>query len=443
MSQLNADFLQQFQRNLSSLTQIKTAISKNIQDRKNFTTTIVSRLSQINEKINSLTTQIKALKTLSDQLKNQVNDNNSNIGEKQTQLDSLNSQIQRLSQEKQELTQKLQQFQEKCRNDIQSLQLQIDNKEVQIQKLNATNNSLQQRVNALSEELKSTGQLGSKSAADLTAQAEKFRMDMDNLINKNNQDIEALKNSILQKDQQINQIQTELAKANEDKKTQSEAITQMQNQASTSSQTLQQQIDSLKAENSDLISRLRSANAAILEAVQSLGVLSDEAVDQENSVNVEKAFQAVEKSLMEINSAIQGNASQSAAPGRISRYPIPENTPITINQIGGPTLTLQYDNIISQLKQKASQIVVGRDNKYQKALDVLKGVDDPNRVPEVLKSFISFKNDKINGGKKSRKSKKQRGGFHYKLSSKRKSLVSSVNFRKNRSSKSSKSNKSN
>jgi predicted nucleic acid-binding Zn-ribbon protein len=440
MSQSNADFLEQFQRNLSSLTQIKTAIEKNIQDRKQFTNTIITRLSQINEKITSLTTKIKELKTLADQLKTQVDNNNSNIGQKQSQLDALNARIQQLEQEKQDLNQKLQQLQEKCASEIQSLQVQIDNREVQIQKLNAENDSLKQRIKALSDELKNTGDLGTKSAADLTSQAEQFKAEMDALINKNAQEIEQLKNIINQKDQQINQIQSELAQANEEKRKQTEIISQTQNQATSSSQTLQQQIDSLKAENADLISRLRTANEAILEAVQSLSVLSNEAVDQENNVNVERAFQAVEQSLMEINNAIQGNSSQSSQQGRMRSFPIPSDTKITVNQINGSPLTLTYDNILLQLRQKAAKIGPGRQNKYQVALDELKTVSNPNEVQGILSRNVDFQNNNIKGGKKSRKLKKQKGGFHYKLSSRRKSLATSVNF-KNRSNKSNKSSK--
>ena len=107
---------------------------------------------------------------------------------------------------------------------------------------------------------------------------------------------------------------------------------------------------------------------------------------------------------------------------------------ITVNQINGSTFQITYGELINQLIERA-KLTDGRGKKYQDALNGLINISNPNEVPSIINKFISFKNEKLFGGKKSRsktkknKNKKQKGGFHYKTSSRRKSLLTS--FKKN------------
>lgn len=442
MSQPNI-FLQQFQQNLDKLVQINNIVDKNIQDRKNFTSIVVSKLGEINQAVKMLSDKIKALKTLSDQLQVQVNSNTSNIGDKQNQINALQSQIQDLTRQRDDLGQQLNQLQQKCTQDVATLQQQINNMEAQIQKLTADNQSLQERVNTLSDELKNTGDLGAKSAADLKAQSDAFNAQIAQIVDENNQKIDTLTKNIEAKDQQINQLQTDLQRAQQDTQTHTDTISQMQTQAATASADLQKQVDELKAENGELINRLKAANEAIINALQSLDRLSNETVNQENMQNVNAAFAEVENSLMEINAAIQGAASTSAVSGSStssisSTAPvgISNNTIITMPQIGGPPLQIEYGNLINQLNARASKSG-SQGEKYRNALIALRSVNDPNQVARTLNRFVEAKNNQIMGGKKLKtkknKTKKQKGGFHYKPSSRRKSLLTS--FRKTRTNK--------
>jgi ABC-type transporter Mla subunit MlaD len=260
-------------------------------------------------------------------------------------------------------------------------------------------------------------------------------------VEENNKKIDELTRNVEAKDQEINQLQADLLKAKQETQTHVDSLAETQNQAATASADLQRQVDGLKAENDDLINRLKAANTAIMNALQSLDRLSDEAVNQQNMQNVNAAFAEVEKSLMEINAAIQGASSPSSAaptsgtlPSSSLRLPIPPNTLITVNQINGPPFQISYGELINQLKERA-RLPNGRGKKYQDALDGLINITNPNEVPSILNKFINFKNEKVFGGKKSKsitkknKNKKQKGGFHYKTSSRRKSLITS--FKKN------------
>jgi hypothetical protein len=83
------------------------------------------------------------------------------------------------------------------------------------------------------------------------------------------------------------------------------------------------------------------------------------------------------------------------------------------------------------ISNKAKQFPVGQDNKYSTSLKDLSNITDINDVINILnKNGIEFKNNKIMGGRTTRKNKKQSGGFTYKSSSKRKTISSVKSLRK-------------
>jgi len=115
---------------------------------------------------------------------------------------------------------------------------------------------------------------------------------------------------------------------------------------------------------------------------------------------------------------------------------IPPNTIINVPQINGPTLQISYQELIQELSSRA-QI-----QKYGDALASIKASNNPSMIPQILSNNnVSFKNNKMYGGikknKKTKKNKKQqKGGFHYKMNSKRKSLLTS--FKKSKTNRTSK-----
>jgi len=428
----NDAFLQEFQTNMQKLSQINGIIEKNIQDRKNMSLTVITRLGKINETIKELSGKITTLKNLTDQLQGDVNTNTASITQKQTEMDALRFQIQKLSEDNDKLKREYEEFKQKCNAESLAKQQQIDSMEAQIQKLTADNQVLQERANALTQELQNTGDIGAKSAEDLKRQSETFIAQIDQMTNDNNNKIASLTSAIDGKDQEINQLQKQLAE-NENNTKQGETQYQVLRDEFVSKNTeLQSQITKLTNENNDLIGRLKAANAAIINALQNLDQLSNDAVNQENMQNVERSFQEVENSLIEINRAVQGQ--QSVQPDPQTR----------IVQISGTNFPLAQ--IITQLEAfiRANNTNISREkkNNYIKTLQILINRNSTEAEIQRALAGITYINGKISGGKKTRKNKKikQRGGFQYKSSSSRKSLRSIMSLKKSRASKASRRN---
>ena len=104
---------------------------------------------------------------------------------------------------------------------------------------------------------------------------------------------------------------------------------------------------------------------------------------------------------------------------------------INIPQIGGPSVQISYANLLAELSRKASQ--GGNVQKYIDALSQARQSKNNDEISQVLNNNnISLKNGKIMGGRKNiknktktKKIKKQTGGFTYKASSKRRSVSTS------------------
>jgi hypothetical protein len=108
-------------------------------------------------------------------------------------------------------------------------------------------------------------------------------------------------------------------------------------------------------------------------------------------------------------------------------------TVITVKDNKNANLTFTLQQILDELRAKAGR-VAGVD-KYETALTAVRAATTPQEVVDILgRNNISFKNGAMMGGRrrinKTRKNKKtrkiQKGGFTYKLNSKRRSLTQSM-----------------
>ena len=152
--------------------------------------------------------------------------------------------------------------------------------------------------------------------------------------------------------------------------------------------------------------------------------MSNDATNQQNIQDVEKAFAEIEASIQDISSAIQGqNLPQRQNQGqgqRQQQVSVPLDTPVTISG-----QSIDFGDAINELKRKASQIS-DPNNKYAKALAAVYSATNVDEINNALKS-VDFKNGKITGGK-TKKVKKQKGGFKYNILTKRKRLTTTTGY---------------
>ncbi len=77
-----------------------------------------------------------------------------------------------------------------------------------------------------------------------------------------------------------------------------------------------------------------------------------------------------------------------------------------------------------QLQEKSRQDP-RPNNKYSQVLQQLQNANDDDDVKSILQgaSIMTTRNGKIKGGKKTKKIRKQKGGYTYKINSKRRSIT--------------------
>jgi chromosome segregation ATPase len=219
-------------------------------------------------------------------------------------------------------------------------------------------------------------------------------------------EITAKDNVIQEKDNEIAQKIALIESINKEKEEKDAQIAQ-----------LQQQISALQNENQDLINRIIAATQFISEATNRFRELSDPSAF--NQAELDAKFQEIETSIQQISNAIQGNSQQ---PIQQTQMRLPLNTTILFENS-----QFLLGELINQIKIKAQQDN-RPNNKYSLVLNQLRGAIDESDVVSILeKNNINITSDgKIRGGRKTKKNKKQKGGYTYKTQSKRKTITSSL-----------------
>jgi len=161
---------------------------------------------------------------------------------------------------------------------------------------------------------------------------------------------------------------------------------------------------------------------------------NDELQNIVNTVPNAKSKEEVDALLNEITRQIElsiqniGRAAQGQPPANANPIKIDDATNLTLRDIGTQgDVTIPFGKLTEMVANKVSQIKnETASKKYRDALNQLKQITDVSQVQDVLsRNGVSFKNNVIMGGRKTRKNRKQKGGFLYKSSTKRKSIRSS------------------
>ena len=433
----NTNFIQEFDESLKKLGQLNDVIVANTQSKKDYSTAIIQNLKAINEKIKGLLDKVKQLKTQVVGLQGQVDNNTSGISNNETQITQLQQQVAALTAEKMANENKLQELTTKSVADAAAAQQKIDACEQQVAGLTQQNATIQAEVEALKKASEGHGDQ-SRQIDEITKQN---IAQLKQLQDDNNAKMADLQNQINQKDAEIarltqestgtsSQIQAQLAQQQTD-------ITAYQQQITV----LQKQSDDLKQENDNLIQRIIAATTAINDATQNLQQLSDPT--NYNQAELAQAFEEIEKSIQDISNALQDSvpgpvAGPVAGPRRGGPRRGLDNPDIHLQNIAGDKtpFTLKLQQLIDILKTKPQKN--NNTNDPSKYAIALKAVREAKNEQEVIAGLtgVDIKNNTIMGGKKhkTKKNRKQKGGFKYSNKAKRTSFSVSRSTLSNRKS---------
>jgi chromosome segregation ATPase len=427
----NAKFLQDFDDSLQKLSQINNVIVANTQSRQDYSQAIIKNLKAINEKIKGLLDKVTQLKTQVVGLQDQVNNNTSGISNNETQITQLQQQVAALTAEKTANESKLNDITAKSAADTAAAQQKIDACEQQVAGLSQQNATIQAEVEALKKAAAGHGDQASQIDEITKQNAAQLKQIQD----ENNAKIADLQNQINQKDVEIarltqdstgnaSQLQAQLAQ-------QQTEITAYQQQITV----LQKQTDDLKQENGNLIQRIIAATTAINDATQNLQQLSDPT--SYNQAELTQAFEEIEKSIQDISNALQGSTAPVAGPTRGPRRGLSNPDIHLQNMVGDKKpFTIKLQQLIDILKGKQQKNNNTNDpSKYAIALKAVRQAKNEQEVIAGL-SGVDIKNNTIMGGKKhkTKKNRKQKGGFKYSNKAKRTSFVVSPSTVSNRKS---------
>jgi predicted nuclease with TOPRIM domain len=280
---LSPNFLTQFQTKMDALTNERSRVQKTIQDRQQFTSDLKTKLGQIYQRLQILANLINQLKTKATTLETQITTNASDIGKNQGEIERLQSLMNKEAQLKGDL------LKEKT-----TLESKVRDYEEQIKTLNAKSITLE-------TEIKNRGDPAAHAAA----------------IKELTQGFELEKSKLLL---QLNAANSKIAQLEEQKRQIDQAQTTNQGQV----KTLQEQIDQLKAENKDLLSKLIAAIKAIQDATADLKTLMDTVPNAQTKQEVDQLLgqitQQIEGSITDLQNTSQTTTNTSSPSVAASIY---------------------------------------------------------------------------------------------------------------------------
>ena len=418
----NQQFLQDFQTSMNKLNGMNQVIQNSLQQKKDFSDKLIAKLKEINDKITNLAGEINKLKTSLDGLNGQVKSNTDSVSDKDKQIASLTQRVTALEAEKQQIAQQLTDFQKQANDNKNAFQQKIDSDESQIRKLTEDNTALKNQSDALTAELANKGDNQNQHAEQIKQQTDNFQKQLASQEQANQTQINELMAKIKDCDDKMLELQTQLKNKTDEAATHAQTITDTQNTGANQITQLNEQISQLKSQNDDLIKRIIAATEAINLATDNLEKLSNSVPNQQSEQYISKLFLEIEQSIQNISNIIQGKNSQPITqinPDElISIMPQGETTPVQVS----------FKDIVIGVQRKAGQ--GGNVQKYKDALIELrqaKTIQDV--IPILSRNNIAYKNGAIMGGKKTKKIRKQKGGFIYRNNTKRRSISSSSSRR--------------
>lgn len=432
-------FLSDFQEKMNRLADIRRQLQASVEFKTQFTNDLKTKLGDINNKIRQLAGLINDLKTKADDLEKQVGTHTTSIGDKERQIGEINEQIATTTAEKDRITQEYTQHKDRTQAQINEQQAKIDEMEAQLQQVTeqlrvATQEkqSAQDKADALQRDMQASTDQKDRDHAEAIKQ----------LTEQNQSQLAEQEKQLMQRinecEAKITGFEEQLRNKDAEHQQTRQQLDENQNQSQGQVAELQRQIDILTRENEEIVQRLVAATQAINEANDELEAIVNSVPNAQTKQEVDALLneitQQLEQSIQNISRAAQGQPPQGAQGGQID--------PNTNIEVSGFNMT--YGKIISELDRKAKQLArsnPGAENKYNLALSKIRASGNPADVPQILTDYIvtikagADGSGVVSGGRKTRKNRKnknQKGGFTYKINSKRKGMTYKVSKRTSR-----------
>lgn len=421
-------FLVDFQNSMTQLDAMNKKVQGTLAEKNRFNKKLQDRLQKINQMIQELAGVINKLKAKVDNLQGAVNNNSSSIGEKDKQIADLTQRLNALEAEKQQLTQNLSTLQTQANNEKTALQEKIDGDEAQIRKLMEDNTLIKNKSDALEAELASKGDLPAQHAEELKKQTDDFQAQLAKQQQDNQAQIDKLMAQIKDCEDQMAALQKQL----QDKIAEADAhvknISDTQSKGQAEIDQLNKQIADLQAENDDLVQRIIAATQAIMLANENLRLLSETAPNMQSEKEVDNLLDEIQNSIQTISNAIQGNPMQSSMYGKNKQNKVK----IDVLDDSGQPRKIDLDVLTGKLNDEFNKAKTAGNPgaaKLEQAINILRSGDNNALSDFLINNGIRFYNNSnkiIFGGKKrTKKHRKQRGGFTYKMNVKRRSVPTS------------------
>jgi chromosome segregation ATPase len=448
------DFLRNFQERIDRLQVVRRDIGANIDAKQQFTNNLKTKLELFNDRLRELSGLITNLKTRAEEAEERVVTNNTAIGERQRRIDQLNAERENIDGERQRLDQEMARQREETQRvtaekqalinqheaELRQITQQKTDVENQLREVTDQKTAIEEQVRALNQELANRGDQQATHAGEIQRLTQQLQEQSQRQLEDSQRQLQEQSQRQLQEQEQrlteqINDCERRIVEAQNQLQDREADHTQARDQLTTQHgqvqarvDDLERQIELLTQQNQQLVQRLIDATQAIQDATVDLERLSNSMPNAESQEEVNALLNSIEQSIENIGRAAQGqqmNAGELIQQGRPQAQAgqIDDNAPI---QIGDYRRT--YNEFIRDLRRKINDVVRStgdRNNKYQAALTQIQNERDPTRIPAILQhNGIYIINNQIRGGRKTRKNKKQRGGFIYKTNSKRRSTSS-------------------
>jgi chromosome segregation ATPase len=424
-------FLDDFQEKMAKLNNVKRNAQASIAFKEQFTNELKGKLGQINQRIIDLATLVTQLKTTSDTLQTQVNTNNASVSGKDEQIQKLTQEIQALQAEKETMTNQFNQEKQQIQAQMQQQQQKVDSLETQLREITQERDALKNEKAALQTELSSKTDTQVQHVEEinrLTQESEQRLKDQESQLNQRIQECEG----------KLNDFQNQLREKDEQYANAKQECTNQQANTIQNVETLKNQVNELTTLNNTLLEKIKQASEAIDSAANELDAISNSVPNATTKQEIDTLLAEIDDSIQNINKAVQGQSAQTQGQAQVA-----PNTPISLADLNSQQrVDITLENLMTMLSRKASQVRRNNptsQNKYADAINQINSASSPNEISAIImRNNISVKDGNVSGGKrKTKKNRKQKGGFTYKSTSRRRSITSVTGSKRNSSKRSS------